>query len=50
MALGLTAAQLESLAMISGGIVWILVVRNRYGTLARPADQTSAAEVPAQKA
>jgi len=33
-ALGLTAAQLESLAMIIGGAIWILVVRNRYGSLA----------------
>jgi phosphatidylglycerol:prolipoprotein diacylglycerol transferase len=34
-ALGLTQAQLESLAMMIGGLVWILVVRRRHGTLAR---------------
>jgi phosphatidylglycerol:prolipoprotein diacylglycerol transferase len=44
--LGLTQAQLESVAMVVGGIIWILVVRRRYGTLARPADQMSAADVP----
>ena len=33
--------------MILGGIIWILVVRRRYGSLARPADQMSAADVPA---
>lgn len=44
-ALGLTAAQLESLAMMLAGGIWILVVRNRYGTLARPADQMPAADV-----
>ena len=33
-ALGLTQAQLESLAMMIGGLVWILVVRRRHGTLA----------------
>lgn len=49
-ALGLTAAQLESLALVIAGIVWMIVVRRRYGTLARPADQMSAADVPAQKA
>jgi phosphatidylglycerol:prolipoprotein diacylglycerol transferase len=38
-ALGLTAAQLISLAMVIGGLVWILNVRRLYGTLARPADQ-----------
>ncbi|MDQ5895093.1 MAG: Phosphatidylglycerol--prolipoprotein diacylglyceryl transferase [Actinomycetota bacterium] len=48
-ALGLTAAQLESLAIIAGGAIWIIVVRNRYGTLARPAEQMAAAEVPAKR-
>jgi phosphatidylglycerol:prolipoprotein diacylglycerol transferase len=33
-ALGLTGAQLESLAMMVAGIVWVSVVRRRYGTLA----------------
>ncbi len=32
-ALGLTAAQLESLGMIAIGVVWILAVRQRHGTL-----------------
>lgn len=35
---GLTQAQLESVVMIVAGIVWILVVRRRHGTLARPGD------------
>jgi len=33
-ALGLTAAQLTSVGLIIGGLVWIAVVKNRYGTLA----------------
>jgi phosphatidylglycerol:prolipoprotein diacylglycerol transferase len=36
-ALGLTAAQLESLAMMVAGVAWLCVVRGRYGTLSRPA-------------
>jgi phosphatidylglycerol:prolipoprotein diacylglycerol transferase len=32
-ALGLTTAQLESLGMIAIGVVWILAVRQRHGTL-----------------
>ncbi len=32
-ALGLTTAQLESLAMMAAGAVWILVVRRRHGSL-----------------
>ena len=40
-ALGLTQAQLESLAMIIAGVVWMLVVRRRHGTLARPAGDTA---------
>lgn len=44
-ALGLTMAQLISVALIIAGVVWILVIRNRYGTLARPADQMVAADV-----
>ncbi|MBK8294168.1 MAG: prolipoprotein diacylglyceryl transferase [Solirubrobacterales bacterium] len=35
--LGLTAAQLTSIGLIIAGLVWIVVVRNRYGSLA-PAD------------
>jgi phosphatidylglycerol:prolipoprotein diacylglycerol transferase len=34
-ALGLTTAQLESLAMMIAGVVWIAVVRRRNGTLSR---------------
>jgi phosphatidylglycerol---prolipoprotein diacylglyceryl transferase len=34
--LGLTSAQLESLAMLVAGIVWIAVVKRRHGSLARP--------------
>ena len=40
-ALGLTQAQLESLAMIAAGVIWVLVVRRRHGTLARPAGDTA---------
>ncbi|MCO5316311.1 MAG: prolipoprotein diacylglyceryl transferase [Solirubrobacterales bacterium] len=40
-ALGLTAAQLESLAVIAAGAIAILVVRHRHGTLARPPEQTT---------
>jgi phosphatidylglycerol---prolipoprotein diacylglyceryl transferase len=36
-ALGLTAAQLESLGMMLVGVAWILVVRRRHGSLARVA-------------
>ncbi len=39
-ALGLTTAQLESLAMIAVGAIWIYVVRRRHGTLSR-ADATT---------
>jgi phosphatidylglycerol:prolipoprotein diacylglycerol transferase len=38
-ALGLTTAQLISLAMVVAGVAWILNVRRLYGTLVRPADQ-----------
>jgi phosphatidylglycerol---prolipoprotein diacylglyceryl transferase len=40
-ALGLTMAQWESLAMALAGVVWILVVRRRHGSLSRvtPANQ-----------
>jgi phosphatidylglycerol:prolipoprotein diacylglycerol transferase len=34
-ALGLTAPQLESLAMMLAGILWICVVRQRHGSLSR---------------
>ncbi len=36
-AIGLTVAQLESLAMLAAGAIWLLVVQRRHGTLARPA-------------
>jgi phosphatidylglycerol:prolipoprotein diacylglycerol transferase len=36
-ALGLTAAQLESLAMMAIGAVWIAVVRHRHGSLSKVA-------------
>jgi len=48
--LGLTQAQLESLAMMVAGVVWILVVRNRYGSLARPEDQITVPDGAAQQA
>ncbi len=35
-ALGLTMAQLESLAIVAAGAIWIAVVRRRHGTLSRP--------------
>jgi prolipoprotein diacylglyceryltransferase len=43
--IGLTMAQLISVAMILAGIAWIITVRQRYGTLARPADQQIAPAV-----
>jgi len=46
--LGLTAAQLTSVAMIIGGIIWIVVVRNRYGTLAPDAGDGTAAGAAAK--
>ncbi len=33
--LGLTQAQVESILMILGGVVWIVIVRRKHGTLAR---------------
>jgi len=44
-ALGLTAAQLESLAMMLAGAVWIAVVRRRHGSLAAVAPAESTAPV-----
>jgi phosphatidylglycerol---prolipoprotein diacylglyceryl transferase len=46
-ALGLTAAQLESLAMMLAGAVWIFVVRRRYGHLSREGAGTAASPHPA---
>lgn len=47
-ALGLTAAQLTSVGMIIAGIIWIVVVRNRYGTLAPPSGDNTAAGAAAK--
>jgi phosphatidylglycerol---prolipoprotein diacylglyceryl transferase len=41
--LGLTSAQLESLAMLLAGTVWIAVVKRRHGSLAHPALASAAA-------
>jgi phosphatidylglycerol---prolipoprotein diacylglyceryl transferase len=46
-ALGLTTAQLESLAMMVAGVVWICVVRRRYGSLSRVAATVTADPRPA---
>jgi phosphatidylglycerol:prolipoprotein diacylglycerol transferase len=35
-ALGLTAPQLESLAMMAAGAVWIAIVVRRHGGIGRP--------------
>lgn len=40
-ALGLTSAQLESLAMMGAGLVWLYVVKRRYGTLSHAASGTA---------
>jgi phosphatidylglycerol:prolipoprotein diacylglycerol transferase len=42
-ALGLTSAQLESLGMMVVGVVWIYVVKRRYGSLGRPDGRLRAA-------
>lgn len=44
-ALGLTAAQLESLVMIVAGAIWMIVIKQRHGTLARADSPGSAAAV-----
>jgi phosphatidylglycerol:prolipoprotein diacylglycerol transferase len=41
-ALGLTSAQLESLAMMVAGIAWLYVTRQRHGTLSREAAPSGA--------
>jgi phosphatidylglycerol:prolipoprotein diacylglycerol transferase len=41
-AVGLTAAQLQSLAMILAGAVWVVAVRRRHGSLARPDAEAAA--------
>ncbi len=40
--LGLTLPQLQSLAMIAGGLVWLLVVRRRHGSVLLPAGGATA--------
>ena len=42
-ALGLTSAQLESLAMVVAGTVWIAAVKRRHGSLTRPEPAATAA-------
>lgn len=42
-ALGLTAAQLESLGLMVAGLVWIAVVKRRHGSLRLPRDEAEAA-------
>ncbi len=46
-ALGLTSAQLESLAMMLVGVTWLFVVRQRNGTLSREAAPIVAGSRPA---
>ncbi len=43
-ALGLTQAQFQSLAMAIAGVIWVLVVRHRHGTLAKVGSSTAAAK------
>jgi phosphatidylglycerol---prolipoprotein diacylglyceryl transferase len=38
-ALGLTLPQLQSVAMIAGGVVWVAVVRRRHGSALLPRDE-----------
>jgi len=45
--LGLTAAQLESLAMMLAGAIWIYALRRRDGTLSRPGAPPAADPRPA---
>jgi phosphatidylglycerol:prolipoprotein diacylglycerol transferase len=46
-ALGLTSAQLESLAMMAAGAIWIALVIRRHGGIGRPAaNEAVAAPVP----
>jgi phosphatidylglycerol:prolipoprotein diacylglycerol transferase len=42
-ALGLTAAQLESLGLFGAGVVWFAVVKRRHGSLLLPRDEADAA-------
>jgi len=41
-ALGLTTAQLESLAMMAAGAIWIAVVARRHGGISRPSTELAA--------
>ncbi len=49
-AFSLTAAQLESLAMVIAGAAWMLIVKNRHGSLAPPAGDGTAAGTPVGRA
>lgn len=42
-ALGLTAAQLESLGLMIAGVVWLVVVKRRHGSLRLPREEAEAA-------
>lgn len=46
-ALGLTVAQLESLAMMVVGVIWLYVTQRRHGTLSRSAAPSAAGSRPA---
>jgi phosphatidylglycerol:prolipoprotein diacylglycerol transferase len=46
-ALGLTGAQLESVAMMLAGSVWLYAVRRRHGSLARPGVPQAVSSRPA---
>jgi phosphatidylglycerol---prolipoprotein diacylglyceryl transferase len=46
-AVGLTSAQLESLAMMIGGAIWIYAVRRRHGSLSRAGASTAPRPRPA---
>jgi phosphatidylglycerol:prolipoprotein diacylglycerol transferase len=49
-ALGLTAAQLESLGMLIAGAIWIYAVKRRYGSLGRPDGRLRAADPAGSRA
>jgi phosphatidylglycerol---prolipoprotein diacylglyceryl transferase len=46
-ALGLTQPQLESLAMVFAGAVWVYAVKRRHGSLAKPAEAAAPAAAAA---
>jgi phosphatidylglycerol:prolipoprotein diacylglycerol transferase len=45
--LGLTLPQLQSVAMIVGGVIWLAVVRRRHGSVLLPAAPAGATAAPA---